>query len=71
MASQVIATGKGDLSVTFSMGIADLKQTKDSTLEMLLAHADQALYAAKQAGRSQLVIYSASHWEAPHFLLLK
>ena len=61
MVSQVIVTGNGDLSVTFSMGIADLKQTKDSTLEMLLAHADQALYAAKQAGRSQLVIYSASH----------
>jgi diguanylate cyclase (GGDEF)-like protein len=56
--SQAIATGKGDLSVTLSLGIAELRQASDLTLETLLAHADHALYTAKRAGRNQLAIYT-------------
>lgn len=62
IASQAIATRKGDLSVTLSLGIAELSQAYDSTLETLLAHADQALYAAKSAGRNQLAVYTDLPW---------
>ncbi len=60
MTSQTIATGKGYLSVTLSLGIAELPQTSDSTLETLFAHADQALYAAKRDGRNRLTVYTGS-----------
>jgi diguanylate cyclase (GGDEF)-like protein len=59
-ASQAIATGKNDLYVTISLGIAELNQANDSTLETLLDCADQALYVAKQSGRNQLAVYSNS-----------
>jgi diguanylate cyclase (GGDEF)-like protein len=45
-----------DLVVTLSLGIADLKETKSATLEMLLECADQALYTAKRAGRNQIAV---------------
>ena len=60
LASQPVATQKGDLFVTLSLGIAELSQESDSTLQTLLAHADQALYKAKRAGRNQMAIYSAA-----------
>jgi diguanylate cyclase (GGDEF)-like protein len=60
MATQTIATGQGGLSVTFSLGIAELGQVSDPNLEKLLAHADQALYAAKRGGRNQLAVYTDS-----------
>jgi diguanylate cyclase (GGDEF)-like protein len=58
IASQCIATSKGDLSITLSLGIADMSQTDTSTLETVLALADQALYTAKRAGRNQLAVYT-------------
>jgi diguanylate cyclase (GGDEF)-like protein len=61
MASQTIPTFKGDLSLTFSLGIAELIETHSATLEMLLDFADQALYAAKRSGRNQLAVYVGSH----------
>ena len=45
-----------DLSVTASIGVAYGKQ---ETAEELLADADVALYAAKEAGRNQYVIYES------------
>jgi diguanylate cyclase (GGDEF)-like protein len=60
MASQGIASGKNNLHVTISIGIAEFNQARDTALETLLACADQALYVAKQAGRNQLAIYSDS-----------
>ena len=47
---------KDDLVVTLSLGIADLKETKSATLEILLECADQALYTAKRAGRNQIAV---------------
>jgi diguanylate cyclase (GGDEF)-like protein len=61
MVSQTIATSKGDLSLTFSLGLAELRETHSTSLEMLLDLADQALYAAKRAGRNQLA--SSPHAE--------
>jgi diguanylate cyclase (GGDEF)-like protein len=47
-------TGVGDkkLKVTISMGVTQFKKGED--LEKLLARADQALYASKQAGRNRV-----------------
>jgi diguanylate cyclase (GGDEF)-like protein len=58
IASQVIVTPSGDLSITLSLGIAELNRANDSSLETLIAHADQALYMAKRAGRNQLAVYT-------------
>jgi diguanylate cyclase (GGDEF)-like protein len=58
IASQMIDTTKGYLSVTLSLGISELSQANDSSLETLIAHADEALYTAKRAGRNQLSIYT-------------
>lgn len=46
------------LSVTTSMGIAELKTGIESA-QTLLKHADQALYAAKNAGRNRIVVADA------------
>ena len=51
-----IETERGPLSVTVSIGIADMNADCQD-LESLLRHADQALYAAKQAGRNQVAIW--------------
>ena len=60
IASQIIVTPKGDLSITLSLGIADISQSNNSTLEATLAIADQALYTAKRAGRNQLSVFNGS-----------
>jgi diguanylate cyclase (GGDEF)-like protein len=56
MADLKIDIPKDNLVVTLSLGIADLKETKSATLEMLIEYADQALYTAKRAGRNQIAI---------------
>jgi len=43
--------------VTMSMGLSCLSQTRPETSDRLVAQADTALYAAKDAGKSCLVIY--------------
>jgi diguanylate cyclase (GGDEF)-like protein len=42
-------TGAGPIHVTLSIGVADILSTH--SLSGLLAHADEALYEAKRAGR--------------------
>ena len=44
-----------DLNVTASFGIS--KITTDETVEENVARADEAMYAAKQAGRNRVVVY--------------
>ena len=58
MASQTIATTRGDLSLTLSLGVVGLRESQSTSLEMLFDLADQALYAAKRAGGNQLAVYN-------------
>ncbi|HNB54363.1 MAG TPA: diguanylate cyclase [Anaerolineales bacterium] len=58
IASHAVPTAKGPIPIALSLGIAELSQTHDASLETLLAYADQALYAAKRAGRNRLAVYS-------------
>ena len=58
IASQVVYVDKNNLCITVSLGIAELRQVHDLTMEALIACADHALYVAKQAGRNQLAVYS-------------
>ncbi|HAX70877.1 MAG TPA: hypothetical protein DCY14_14790 [Anaerolineae bacterium] len=55
--NQSIPTKKGDVSITASMGIADLAQATKKNLDALLDLADQALYEAKHAGKQQFFIF--------------
>ncbi len=45
------------LAITVSLGVASLWAITD-TLDTLLSRADQAMYAAKQQGRNQVMIYT-------------
>ena len=65
MASRTIATSKGDLSLTLSLGVVGLRESQSTSLEMLFDFADQALYAAKRAGGNQLAVYNRSHSQDP------
>ena len=47
------------VSITISSGIAVLTD-EEETLDTLLSQADQALYAAKEAGRNQVVCHANS-----------
>ena len=43
--------------VTLSMGVVSLIPTLDLSPEVLISHADQSLYVAKQKGRNQAIAY--------------
>ena len=47
----------GDISITFSLGIASANGEDDITLDLLLARADEALYDAKKGGRNRVRIW--------------
>ncbi|MTJ06380.1 MULTISPECIES: diguanylate cyclase domain-containing protein [unclassified Anabaena] len=44
-------------NVTLSMGIVSQIPTREENLELLISHADQALYTAKNQGRNQAIAY--------------
>lgn len=54
-----VHTEKGEVIVTVSLGVAAIEEGKEVTLDALIERADQALYAAKRAGRNRTVLYSA------------
>jgi len=59
LASQRIALGdSGSVSVTASFGVAEMSM--DRPVEAAIARADEAMYAAKRAGRNRVVVYDAS-----------
>ncbi len=58
VALRTLETAKQPVTVTISMGIAGIAEnSKDDNLETLLRQADLALYAAKAAGRNEIIIY--------------
>lgn len=64
---QMLQEGAADISVTMSMGMATLGETRTSHPEQLIAIADEALYHAKSSGKNRLSIYrrNASHVVLP------
>ena len=51
-----MVTGRGALSITISLGVAQLPQA-ETDLARLLDAADTAMYMAKQAGRNCVRLY--------------
>ncbi len=58
LARQPLNHPKGKVALTLSLGIAEFVDGAVASLDDLLVHADQALYAAKLAGRDRLVAHS-------------
>lgn len=58
LANQIFTVSDEDyLRITFSAGVAQMNH--DDALDRIIAHADKALYSAKEAGRDVVMIYSA------------
>jgi diguanylate cyclase (GGDEF)-like protein len=57
--SQSFKIDQGTVSVTASLGIAELDWGRDESLGILLDHADHAMYLAKRAGRNRIATYHA------------
>jgi len=53
-----VETDTGPAFVTLSIGIAEmLHELQDGSVENVIRRADEAMYAAKQAGRNRTVIF--------------
>jgi diguanylate cyclase (GGDEF)-like protein/PAS domain S-box-containing protein len=56
-----VETNMGTATVTLSLGIAETIHTaQDETAETIIHRADEAMYAAKQAGRNRTVIFDSN-----------
>jgi len=57
-----VPTPMGDAAVTLSIGIVELMQARahSESVDDMIRHADQAMYAAKQAGRNHTLIFDQS-----------
>ncbi|MBE6043519.1 MAG: diguanylate cyclase, partial [Clostridium thermopalmarium] len=51
---QSIKTNKGEIKITVSIGVSNLKTQKE-TLEEIVERSDQALYLAKKSGKNKVV----------------
>ncbi len=65
VAEQFTAAAEADLAasdqalrLTMSMGLATRVSSRASSAEQLVAHADHALYSAKAAGKTRLMVYA-------------
>ncbi len=58
VAEQIIQAGDAAIRVTISLGAAQADRENCATLDELLALADVALYASKNAGRNQVTAFS-------------
>jgi diguanylate cyclase (GGDEF)-like protein len=52
------------LSLTISLGVATAVPTRNQVITDLVKHADEALYAAKDAGRNRVMVFRESGCEA-------
>lgn len=52
-------------TVTMSMGLATLHQSRPASPEQLITHADHALYQAKEAGKNAIKVYVRSPGKVP------
>jgi diguanylate cyclase (GGDEF)-like protein len=57
-----VDTPKDTIQLQISMGVASLNNRSDD-MEKLLIKTDQALYAAKEAGRNQVSVFDINHHE--------
>ncbi len=58
VAAMSMATEKGPMSVTLSIGIAEIcYEPADGSVEYIVQRADKALYSSKQAGRNRATIF--------------
>ena len=55
-----LITPEGNISVTLSIGVAEVKDWTEETLHQLLQKADTALYTAKEEGRNRVEVFGAS-----------
>jgi diguanylate cyclase (GGDEF)-like protein len=54
IASQSFDTHQGALTLTISLGVAELERDKDGGIDVLIERTDQALYCAKRSGRNKV-----------------
>lgn len=58
VAAMRVQTNKGPLTVTLSIGIAEIwREPADESVERVVQRADKALYSAKQTGRNRTVVF--------------